>query len=470
VSELSAQQQARDALIAAEDAEGATLWDVAAERYEAALSSLPGTTLASDEPDLLTALGRCYWNLSEARMAWRTLRRAIALYRDRGDGAGLARATLEILRIWGPPDRQRVMAEEALDALGDGEPHLRAMLLAHAGREDEALALGRFHRFEDILVMETEHRAHTAFEGGRVGEANVALRQAHQVYARYRHYHGAAGTLRYAAFETMALGALDQGLQLAEETVQYTRQIHLRFTEQLALMDLAGVAFARCDFARCITLIEERPADTDFRGDLYRMWIAELRGDMPAALALIVDPERGGGAITALSQTHAAAAGLLHHAGRIEAARAELETWAGVARSGNSFCDESPALADCLVSLGSDSLVHEVHQHFEDRKAPVVYSTLQGRGEAYVHGAIALKLGLMEHARQVFTAGLDWAERARCPIDAGRCLQGLAGASDAKSDRDAHLRRAAAIFEAHGARLYLDQVAAARTGSPYTLP
>jgi tetratricopeptide (TPR) repeat protein len=464
-SPVAEAQAARTAAEQAEEAEAATLWDVAAERYEACLSLVGGTPAASTEADLLTALGRCYWNLSDARTAWRTLRRAIGLYRDRGDGVGMARATLEILRIWGPPDRQMSMAEDALEALGDRDAHLRALLLLRAHREDEALALARQHAFDDVLIVESEREAYAAYDAGRVVEANAALRRAHELHAELRNYHAAAGVLRYAGFETMAMGFLDDGEQFSAETVAYTRTVHLRFTEQLALMDLVGVAFARCDFESCETLIAERPAETDFRGDLYRMWIAELRGDMASALALIVDPERGGGATTALSQTHAAAAGLLHDAGRHDAARQELQVWASIAREGRSFCDEAPALADCLIALGSEALIAEIHDQFETRKAPVVYSTLQGRGESYVRGAIALQLGRRDRARDLLSAGLAWADRERCPIDAGRCLQGLASVAAAADDgasASAHLDRAAAIFQRHEATLYLDQIGAAR--------
>jgi len=50
----------------------ATRWDEAAREYEAALSLVTaGEGPGEDEAALLTALGACYWNLSEARTAWR---------------------------------------------------------------------------------------------------------------------------------------------------------------------------------------------------------------------------------------------------------------------------------------------------------------------------------------------------------------------------------------------------------------
>jgi hypothetical protein len=418
------------------------------------------------EADLLTALGRCYWNLSEARTAWRTLRRAIALYQGQGDGVGMARATVELLRIWGPPERQRAMADEALTLLRGGDPHLRALLLLRSWRQDEAIELAARHGLEDVLAMVAADRdTWMPFVRGRVDEGIAAARGGHELYARMGNYHPAAGFLRGAAFRTLEAGLLDLGDGVAAEAVAYARAVHLRFPEQLALLDRVGVAFARADFARCESLITETPTHTDFRADLYRMWIAELRGDIPAALALMVDPERGGGATTALSQINAAAAGLLFHAGRGDAARDALDAWARIAREGQSLCDEAPALVDCLVALGADDLLREIHDAYEKRVGGIVYSTLQGRGDAAARAAIALRLGLVQLARAQYEHGLAWAERERCPIDAGCCLLGLARVDLAEDDRAAaevHFDRAGAIFERMGARFYLDQAAEAR--------
>ncbi len=455
--------KASEQLAVAERAEEATLWDDAAAAYEACLTAIAGTAMAAREPDLLTALGRCYWNMSGTRMAWRTLRRAIALYRERGDGPGMARATLEILRIWGPPERHRAMAEEATEALGDGSPHLRALLLLRSWQVDEAVALAEKHGFEDVLMFKTERDAWTSFDDGRVDEAISVWRKAHEFHVIQRQYQGAAQVLRGAAFGVLQAGLLDRGAALAREAVDYARSVHLRFPEQLALMDLAGEAFARCDFARCEALLHETPAISDFRADLYRMWMAELRGDIPAALSLLVDPERGGGALTAVSQTHAAACGLLFHAGRFDAAQQELIAWADVARKGESFCQEAPVLSDCLATLGSDDLLSEVHDAYEKRPGGSVYAPLQGRGDGDTRGAIALRLELVDLAQERFATGLAWAERERCPLDAARCLLGLARVAVRRGETagaDGYLERASALCEEHGARLYLDQIAA----------
>ncbi len=60
-------------------------------------------------------------------------------------------------------------------------------------------------------------------------------------------------------------------------------------------------------------------------------------------------------------------------------------------------------------------------------------------------------------------AGLDRAERERCPVEAVRRLQGLAELAERRGDYGAAmtlLDRAGALFQQHGAALYLRQVLA----------
>lgn len=453
-------------LRAARDAEAATLWDDAIAHYEAALTQLPS---AADEAGLLTALGACYWNLSEARTAWRTLRRAIALYRERGDGRGVARATLAILRIWGPPERQREMAESALEVLGNTDPHLRAQILARIWRLDEALRLAEEHGFDDVLTIRVSEDGWAALERGDIDEGVARLREAHDRYAALRFYQQASDMLRMAGFNMLQSGRIDEGDRIAADAVAYARSVHLRFQEQLAQLDRVGVAFARCEFGRCEALLGELTNNTDFRADLYRMWIAELRGDQERALALMVDPERGGGAPTAMSQTHAAAASALFRAGREDAAGREMHAWADVARTYGSMPEEAPALLDCLVGIGGEDLVRQVRDAYatHDAQAHNGYSTLQGRGTDEVRGALALCLGDLDDAERWYRSGAAWAAEQRCPLDEARCVEGLAAVArrrgDAANARQ-HLDQARSIFAAHGAEFYVRRVDAALTG------
>ena len=225
---VTEQRQAERRQRAAQAAEEAAEWRKAVDEYEACLSIVgqsPGGA-GQDEVALLTGLGRCYWNLAEARTAWRTLRRAISLAKERGDGVAQARATVEILHIWGPPERHKMMAEEALAALGDGDAYLKARLLLDLGQPqyndqsnyNEALAIAEEHGFEDILASRIQQEAWKLFEEGAIEESVRLFDEAHLAYAGQKVHHVASGMLRGAGFNMLEIGRLDEGYRLAERS------------------------------------------------------------------------------------------------------------------------------------------------------------------------------------------------------------------------------------------------------------
>ena len=440
-------------------AEAATEWIAAADACERALTFIAGDVAhAPDEIALLTALGRCYWFDAQVRPAWRSLRRAIALARDTGDGIGQARATVEILRIWGPPDKQREMADDALEALGDRDAHLRALLLLRSRRWSEAFVIAEARGFDDVLQARKQDEAWRAIEAGRVDEFRSLMHEAHETLASLGDPDVAAGPLRGLGFRLLELGQLREGLRTLNETVAYARAHHLRFQEQLALIDVIGIAYAQNELEECERLLGALSGGVDFRADLYRMWIAQQRGDIDEALTLLVEPAAGGGALTALSQIHCAAAGMFFIAGREELAARELQEWAAVARDGASFAEEAPVATDCLVALGSEALLREVRDAIARRDAesalPDRYCTLQGRSLDVARGALALRLGELDDARRHFETGLRWARDQRCPVDAGRCVRGLAEVALAAGELDdarSGFEAAAIVFEAAGA-------------------
>ncbi|MCI0855926.1 MAG: hypothetical protein J4N98_04495 [Chloroflexi bacterium] len=427
---------------AAQAAEEATEWRNAIDEYEACLSIVGQSPddAGQDEVALLTGLGRCYWNLAEARTAWRTLRRAISLAQERGDGVAHARATVEILQIWGPPDRLRMMTEEALAALGEGDAYLKARLLLALGYQDwddqsnydRAIAIAEEHGFEDILASRIQQQAWKLFDQGNIEESLRLFNEAHDAYAAQKVHHVAAGTLRGAGFSALTIGRLDEGYRLAQRSFEYAANVNLLFNAQLALMDMIGVAFVRGEFERCEELLASSPGDSDFRADCYRMWIAEARGDIDTALRLMVDPERGGKAPTAVGQIHASSAGVLYNAGRHDAAQQALNAWRDVDRGDDDtpYWTEAPAALDCILALGDEELFRQIYKAFGSRdeaiRAPARYSTLQGRAIAPLRAGVCLRLGLAGEAERHYREGLAWCEQERCAADAERCRAGLA--------------------------------------------
>lgn len=332
------------------------------------------------------------------------------------------------------------MANAALEALGDADPYLRARLLLRLAmgsdddpRFDEAMAIAQRHGFEDVLAVGAEREAWHAVDEGRLDDANALREKIHVAYARSGAYDWAASTLRGAGFDTIGFGRLDEGFEFAERCFDYAMSVHLAFQAQLALMDMAGIPYARRQFERCESVLARFPDATDFRGDLFRMWMSEERGDGAAALRYMVDPARGGNVPTAMGQIHAASAGILYRLGKVDAAREAMHAWDAVQRSGwgeEDYAWEGTALVECLVAEADDALIRKVQAAFDaiDRRSRLQprFSTLQGRALAPLRGAVLRRLGRIDEARQAYEDGLAWCEQEGCARDAKMCRAALA--------------------------------------------
>lgn len=447
-------------------AEAAYNWPEAIRLYEEALSALPreGDAWPAAEADLLTALGRCYWRNADARPAWRTLMRAITSCKQRADAPAQARATLEILKIWGPWERHRMMAEDALAALGDSELYLRARLLWAADRGDEAFALAEQHGYDDVLAFRRAEQGWRASREGRLDEARAIAQEMHAAHDRLGNWEAAANGLRGIGFSTLVAGDLTLGEPILRQSYEYAAKFNLRFFEQLALVDVIGVAYARCDWAECDRMLDSIIGGADFRADLYRMWIAELRGDTERAKSLLVDPQRAGGSGDGLAQVHSARAGVLYRAGQHGAARAELEVMLRSANGDHQSLEHYlPACVDAIVALCDDGAIRDCKRRIEDPPADprqrfdsgYVYSTLQGRAVHYTRGALALRLGHDDEAAMHFEAGVAWAQRERCPLDEAACHEGLAQLAARRGDTetaDRHSQQATMLRKSHAPR------------------
>ncbi len=122
------------------------------------------------------------------------------------------------------------------------------------------------------------------------------------------------------------------------------------------------------------------------------------------------------------------------------------------------------AIDECLPALGDGSLVTEVYERIVGGRWPDVRcSASNGRGFDHMRGALALRLSKVDEAGEWYRAGLEWAERERCPVEQGRNLQGLAEVAERRDNHQEAVQlldRAAALFQEHGAQLYLGQVLA----------
>ncbi|MEE8421253.1 MAG: hypothetical protein V3S31_00585, partial [Dehalococcoidia bacterium] len=463
--------------LAAARAEEQAGWGEAARRYEDCLTLLTETEarLSEDEAALLTVLGRCWRLAGEARAAFRSAMRAREICRARGDGTGMAAASLEAIEVGPERAREVSLAEEALEALGEGDSHLRARLLAfragvhHQGLPDDAsrhaaeLAreLTESHDFADVKALLTYGEANRAASELRLDEARALYREAHEAFSRIGDHQQAATSLRHAAFWAEVAGDLDEADALAEEVIDHNRALHLLFNPEIHSLR-AWIAFARGDFESATSLATEMPDDHPYRTTVLGT-IAELRGDFGYPLPT-VPPNYALPRSPVPSQTEGERARRLFHAGDEEGAQKELDLWSDSDLRQLEW-PTTPQLSyytrvdGVLAALGTEALVRETYERF------VGWPQVRSKSLAVdvLRGQLALRLDLTDKAEQHFSEGLGWCERERCPIDAGRCHQGLAEVASRRgnsAEAMEHLDAASKVFEQYGAKLYLDQVIA----------
>jgi predicted ATPase/class 3 adenylate cyclase len=480
VTPRHAAKAVRYSKLAAQQAEAQVAWGEAAKHYEACLTLISEVEdhLGEDEAALLTALGACARTGGEYRAAWRALMRAITIYRQRGDAAGMARATLEAIEIDAPPGRLLQLAQDALEALGTSEPYLEARLLSimswtfialpeEAARlRQRAGELAATHGFEDVEALLISVDASWANRDGDFEKAASLHAEAHKRLAALGRVQHAAMALFLRAFQVLLAGDLDRAKTAAEEGLAYARQHHIRFVENTCSDFIAAVLLARCDFEVFDALSEERGTDSGYLLDLLRASRAEMTGGLGTAVSLLPDPRVAGGAPQYLGQLHAGRARVLLNAGHEGQARQEFARMReamennpasthvnGIALHGSVFgsLDEAlPVLADehFLAAV----LAFPNPSNFFDPNA---------RSPQRTRGQLRLHQGLVDEAEQLFRSGLEWCERERCPVEAGRCLQGLAEIAERRGDTAEAMQlldQAGELFRQHGAKLYLDQV------------
>jgi DNA-binding CsgD family transcriptional regulator len=205
--------------------------------------------------------------------------------------------------------------------------------------------------------------------------------------------------------------------------------------------------------------------------DLLATTRAEISGDLAQAVALLPSPESAVGNPYFLGHVHGGRTRTLFNAGS-EEARAELRAWqraldaipASVPVAYGRFLAYAEA-DESLVALAEDDLVQTAYTDLV-RWSDLRFAAWSGRGSDHLRGALALRLGRIDEAERWYLTGLEWADRERCPVEQGRCLQGLAEVTVRRgqaAEAMPLLDRAASIFEQYGARLYLEQVRATET-------
>jgi class 3 adenylate cyclase/Cdc6-like AAA superfamily ATPase len=473
LSPRHARKAGRYGKLAAQQAEAQSAWGEAARHYERclALVSEAEDHLGEDEAALLVSYGHCLRASADIRGAWRSVMRAVSLYRDRGDGLALARALLEVDGIYVEASRIMPLVEEAIVGGGTEDPYVRARLLVWRATTpdiEEARAIADRHAFKDVearllvrdaMVASTgEHSQTRAVE--LFTRAHDALVESGQSLLAARVYDG--GLLN----AVVLLGRSGDIEAAASRALEEARRMGERRVESNALFWLATVAALRCDFELCDALLAQ--ADDDyFWVQLLRVGLAELRGDSRRAVGLMPDERSAGTFPQFVVQLKATRARVRLNAGDEAAARVEIDAFFDYART-NHIRWDSPAgfggvwtFGERIVDHADDATVrwiYDYHTSFPDMRL-----TFDAGSADLLSGHLALRLGLVDEAEQHFRVGLAWCEQEHWPVEQARCLEGLARVAEHRGDIAEErqlLDQAISIFKQHGAKLYLDRVIA----------
>jgi class 3 adenylate cyclase len=472
--------------LAAKQAEAQFGWDEAARHYEDCLT-LAGSAdeqQVDAEKELLLSLGICARNAGDYRKSWRSLMRAMDIARERKDATGMARAAIEAQQMIAPPGRQKALVDEALDALGDGNPYLEAKLLTYqlppsrAGEvSDErvheirrrVMQLVERYGYEDVRASVIYVDAVRLSFGGDPDEAARLMGESFELFSRLGETRLAANALFFQATNLWFSGQVDAAMDVARKGFDLARRHHQQYHEENCAGIIGSVLLARCEFDEFDSFVNERAADASFFLPMLAATRAEMSGDLARALALLPSPATAGGFPVFVGIIHSTRARVLCNAAKIEEARSEFEQVLEAAKldpgrvSANGVPFNRvmvPVLDEAFAALADEGLLRGLT--WDDWRQGILFDGI-GRCIVRARGGIALSLGDIEAAEQLFTEALALCERERLPVDVGRCHYGLAEVAEQRGDVPKalqHLDQAAALFQEYGAKLYLDRAIA----------
>ena len=460
--------------LAAEQAETQSAWAAAGGHWEAvALIAAESLAPGDDVAGFLVRLGRAARNAGDYRAGWRALMQARGRYRELDDPLGLATATLEAIQYMAPPKRHRALIEEALERLGDREPHLQAQLLVgrawHGDYTDTATAtaldaaarartLAEAHGYADVTIRLLEADGHRFLGTGDLGAAERAADALVRATTATRGPDAGSLTMTLRAAFAFWQGHLAQSVPRFESGIAEARRSHVAFAEQNLHLWLAYLRSCRGDRPGADAALEAIPGAL-FTRELFRALLSAESGDCRAAL----DQLPGSDAVTNHpafdAQLHGDRARVFQLCGEDAAGRAAYDAWQATMAEDRAAANWL-AIDEAIVAYGDTATIRDRYEWLQERPQWVVWSD----GLFHLRGRMADALGPAE-AEDHYRAGIAWAQQEGAPVEEGRCHLGLARLLARRGESSLarrHVDHAIPLFEAQGVRVYLDQAVALR--------
>jgi len=459
-------------------------WAVAADHFTRAVDIQDRLGDEAPSPELLHNLGSSLRLAGEAAEAGRILDRAFDAARASGDAIRMCEVALEAVGFDTvlAPDRHIEMLEVAIEALGDSNVQLRARLLARRAWEAlpdddasraaaaEARSIAEDLDLPDVLVELAERDVHGLMDAEEYERCQEVAYRSFEAAQQAGRSDIAAHMLIDRAGTRLILGEIDRACDMAEEALAYASANRQPSWAGAARRILACRVYLRGEFERVDEAVARIPTDIGWGPpDLLRAKTAATLGNTDQALEILDQfesryPLASAGALWP-AYYFGLRANIALQAGRESDALRSLERCTGLLQEipeptyWRIAVSEAP---DVLPRLGDEALVTTTYRRLAASRAT---ATFVGAPFDVFRGSLAVRLELDGEAEAHFQAGLEWSQRERCPIEAGRCHQGLAEVARLRGDLNSvleQLEAAAEVFSSHGARLYVDQVAATR--------
>ena len=458
---------------AAKIAESRYAWSEAARHYRQAIAIVTATKIGlSLLAELELGLGLAL-STSADPSGLDTVLHAIELFRAEDDAVGFARAVL-FARQYGarlsPGERAR-LREEAIEWLGDRDPHLRAQLLLRSvgggGEPDawddeadrdasEAERLAELHGYTDVSASLRDRASHRALAFNRFEAAPSLSEVAFEAFDQLRDYGQAAHQRLDVALANLYAGEVDAAQNAALRAVEYADRYGIVGFSSAAKGVLFTAALLRGETSRA----QEWAQSADLSAQHAAIG-AIVSGSKTEPGPHLRDWEawNTGGEVVRLGLL----ARLAFASGDTVEARIQLKSWADALVAlleENDYLSFGPICApdDALLALGD-------HNELEKLRARTLgwdnvrFSVFAVASLDRFRGDLSLALGLSEEAERLYRFGVQICERERVPIELARCQLGLAKVAEQRGDlAEARelLDQAMPLLEEHGAKLYLD--------------